>query len=147
MTTNLDRMHAVDRAWNARRWDDYAAHFADDLVAWMAGDEHEHDKAQHLRNAEAFCATYPDARVVMESYVDLFLSADETRTCSIARLTGTAASVGVASTGRRFDVAFIVVSEWRDGRIVCQREFVDNASMLRQLEKLPEADPHFADPR
>ncbi|HEY9022771.1 MAG TPA: ester cyclase [Burkholderiaceae bacterium] len=133
MTTNLDRMHAIDLAWNERRWEDYGALLDDRLVAYMAGDECEHDKVRHLEKARAFCAAHPDARVIADRYLDLFESRDGTRTCSIARLVGTAGLSGKPVERRSFDVTFTVVCEWQDGRVVRQREYLDNVTLARQL--------------
>ncbi|MBZ9988169.1 ester cyclase [Mesorhizobium sp. BH1-1-5] len=124
---NLESMRSIDAAWNRRQWADYAALLDDDLIAWMSGDVDPHDKAEHVLRAQRFCAMFPDC-LVSESYVDIFLSLDGKKTCSIARLTGSA-----PSDGRSFDVSFAVICKWRDGRIVEQREYFDRELFERQL--------------
>lgn len=124
--SNLNAVHAIDAAWNARDWTGYAAHFADDLVADGAGGALR-DKAGHVADARAFCARFPDARVG-EPYLDIFASHDGTRSVSVARLTGTD-----PATGRGFDAPFCVISTWRGGRVARQRQFVDTETLRRQL--------------
>lgn len=63
---NLDRMHAVDRAWNDRRWNDYAALFDPDVVVWASGDDFSHGRDTHVAKARALCQAFPDARVVAD---------------------------------------------------------------------------------
>jgi len=130
---NLECMRLIDTAWNRRQWADYAALLDDGLVAWMSGDESAHDKAEHVLRAQRFCAMFPDCQVG-EPYVDIFLSLDGNKTCSVARLTGSA-PLG----GRRFDVSFAVVCHWRNGRITEQREYFDRELFERQLNLPNEA--------
>lgn len=131
--SNLNAMHAIDAAWNARDWTAYAAHFADDLVADGSGALR--DKAGHVADAEAFCARFPDAQVE-QPYLDIFASHDGTRSVSVARLTGTE-----PASGRGFDIAFCVISTWRAGRVAAQRQFVDTETMRRQLGAPSEGSP------
>ncbi len=73
--TNLDRMRAVDEAWNERRWDDYAALLHTDLAAFANDSPVPHDYDRHLDRAQEFCATFPDAEV-HDPYMAAFASAD-----------------------------------------------------------------------
>ncbi len=127
---NLEHMRALDTAWNRRRWSDYAALLDDDLVAWRSGEIEPHGKQEHVLRAQRFCATYPDAQVG-ENYLDFFLSADGQKTCSVAVLSGIA-----SGKARAFEVTFIVTCTWRDGRVVEQREYVDDQLFQEPLQHL-----------
>lgn len=138
----LERMRAVDRAWNARRWNDYADLLDDDLVAYMAGEPAPHGKAEHVERAREFCEAFPDSVVHFEPYLDLFATHDGGKSCSVARLTGTASCEVRMPRGATmpvshgcFDVTFVAVCTWRGGRIVEQREYVDQQLMQQQLRE------------
>lgn len=111
-------MRAVDEAWNARRWDDYADLIAPDFRGYMNGDGEPHDRAEHLRRSKAFCADYPDNRIEIEPYLVLFEDQDHARTCSVAITSGTHRG------GAPLRATLAVICTWRDGRIVEQREFI-----------------------
>jgi ketosteroid isomerase-like protein len=128
---NLDHIRAVDTAWNLRQWADYAALLDERLVAFRAGEAEPHGKAEHVARAQRLCIAYPDCRVDVEPYLELFLSLDGQLTCSVALLSGT------APDGRRFQVPFSVVSRWRAGKIVQQREFLDAELLAQQLGNQP----------
>lgn len=147
----LERMRAIDAAWNARDWDAYAGYLDDALVAYASGEADAHGKAEHVAGATRFCAAFPDARVHTEPYVALFANEDGTRTCSVARMTGTAGGRvelpggPLRISGRRgYEITFAAICDWRDGRIVGQRQYVDLELMLRQLRgesDLPQRKP------
>ncbi|MGV1791839.1 ester cyclase [Rhizobium sp. A37_96] len=117
-------MRAVDEAWNLRCWADYAALLDDNLAAWMSGDAEPHGKTEHILRAQRFCAMYPDSRVE-EQYLELILSLDGQKTCSVAVLSG--------SSPASFQVTFAVICRWHDGRIVEQREYFDRELFEKQL--------------
>jgi len=112
------RMRAVDVAWNARDWDAYRALFTPDFRGWMDADVEPHGLDEHLRRGQAFCAEYPDNRIHIDPYLQLFQDTAGTRTCSIARTTGS------SRNGESLSVVLAVVCGWRDGRICEQREFI-----------------------
>lgn len=128
-SSTLENMHAIDIAWNNRQWDVYASFLSDDLIAFSTSEAGHHDKHAHVSRAMAFCTVYPDAKVILDPYLELFASADETRTCSVARITGTRG-------GMPFDTTFTAISTWRGGRIIRQHQFVDEDTMSRQLRKI-----------
>jgi len=111
-------MHAIDVAWNARRWDDYMALIAPDFQGYMNGDTQPHDRAEHLRRGKAFCAEYPDNRIDNAPYLVLFEDTEGARTCSIAITSGTHTS------GKPLRATLAVICLWRGGQIAEQREFV-----------------------
>ncbi len=124
---NLDHMRALDVAWSRRQWSDYAALLHDDLVAWASGEIEPHDKHEHVLRAQRFCAAYP-ASHVQENYLEFFLSADGHRTCSIAVLSGITDGIVPA-----FEVTFSAICTWRDGRVIEQREYMDDALFQKHL--------------
>lgn len=124
---NLEHIRAVDSAWNMRQWADYAALLDETLVVFRAGEPAPHGKAEHVARAQRLCVDFPDCRVNVEPYLELFLSLDGQSTCSVALLSGT------APDGHQFKVPFAVVSRWRAGRIIQQREFLDSELLAQQL--------------
>ncbi len=138
MADILELMRAIDVTWNERRWDDYGDLLSDELVAYSSGEMLPHNKPQHIAKAKTFCATFPEARVQTDPYRELFASGE--RTCSIARITGTAPpnlslpnGEILSGLGRAFDLTFAAICTWRAGRIVGQHEYIDTELMLRQL--------------
>ncbi|MDE1145878.1 MAG: ester cyclase [Azospirillaceae bacterium] len=138
----LDRMRALDRAWNERRWDDYAEFLDEAMTAHGDGDFGPVGKRQHIEQVMGFCSTFPDARLHTTPYVELFSSHDGLHSCSIARLTGTAHGApsppqgedpDPASLRRPFNVLRLAVCRWDRGWIVDYRLHLDTALMLRQL--------------
>ncbi len=140
METNLDRMRAIDLAWNERRWNDYGDLLADDLLAFASGDALPHKKREHIDRAKTFCNAFPDNRVYSTPYLELFASFDNRMTCSIARITGTMTGTMKLSgkmikpTGRIFDTSFVAICRWQDGKIIEQREYFDVELMMAQLK-------------
>jgi len=144
MRGTLERMRAIDAAWNARDWAAYGDLLAEGLTAYAGGEAEPHGKHAHIEKARKFCAIVADAHVWIEPYLDLFASHDGSKSCSVARITGTVDGApetfpGVAlPPGRHaFDVTFAVVCRWQAGRIVEQRQLLDTALMLRQLQVHP----------
>jgi hypothetical protein len=134
----LALVRALDLAWNERRWDDYGDLLSDELVAYSTNETLPHGKPEHIARARSFRVSFPDARVQTTSYQELFASAD--KTCSIARITGTAVpdlmlpgGELLAGGGHRFDITFAAVCTWHAGRIVDQHEYMDVELMTRQL--------------
>jgi len=139
----LQRVRALDAAWNARAWQRYAALLDEDLEAFAGGETQPHGKAAHLDRAQAFCAAFPDAERRIEPYLDLFASADGARSLSVAMLSGTAAGVfdlPVAlpriPQAARFDITVLVICRWRFGRVVHLREHFDHLLWFRQLGRV-----------
>ncbi|MGW3955961.1 ester cyclase [Streptomyces sp. NPDC004752] len=142
MISNLTRMRAVDDAWNERDWAAYEALLAPDLVAYAAGDDGPHGRAEHVDRARRFCAQFPENHVVTQPYLAAFGHGDQT--CTVARLRGRMTrpvrlpdGTDRAATGRSFDVTFTTVCRWRAGAILEQYEFVDRTSLGRALGREP----------
>ncbi|MBO9707161.1 MAG: ester cyclase [Caulobacter sp.] len=140
MRTVLHRLRALDEAWNARRWEDYAALLDDELEIWVGGETLAHDKAAHLERARSFCAAFPDSRRHVEAYLEQFASLDGLRSASVVRVTGSArgalklpGALPVVSTSHSFDLCLGLICRWRDGRVLAWREFFDLDLLVRQL--------------
>jgi ketosteroid isomerase-like protein len=119
MTAKLtELMHAIDVAWNARRWDDYMSLIAPDFRGYMNGDTEPHGRDEHLRRGKAFCEEYPDNRIENDPYIVLFEDAAHSQTCSIAITSGTHRS------GKPLRATLAVICTWRSGQIAEQREFI-----------------------
>jgi ketosteroid isomerase-like protein len=133
MTSNLDRFKAIDDAYNARDWEAYGS-----LLDENFSDEKQQRKAEHVRAAKEFCATFVDNRVHNDPYV-VALS-DREWTCTIARLTGTMTGPLPTSDGkvleptnRPFETSFATIARWVEGKIEEEHEFLDAAEILRQI--------------
>lgn len=121
MPSNLDRLRAIDSAWNDRDWDRYAALLAPGLRARMQGDEAPHGRTEHVTRAREFCTRIPDNHVVTDPYVAAFEDAD--RTCVVAVMTGR-----TPGTGEPFEVQFATVCRWQHGVIAEQQEFTNHTA-------------------
>jgi ketosteroid isomerase-like protein len=115
---NIDRMHQIDAAWNGRDWDAYANLIAPDFQGWMNGDTTPHNKEEHIRRGQAYCVAMPSNQIASEPYLELFASADGSKTCSIATVTAT------DSRGLTTRATLAVICHWRGGQIQRQREFI-----------------------
>lgn len=143
LTSNLERMCAIDRAWNSRSWIDYDNLLADTLVAYSSGETNSHGKREHVARAQVFCSAFPDNRVCTDPYLNLFANEDGSITCSVARITGTMTgpletkSMVIEPNRREFDVTFTAICKWTDGKITEQRQYFDTELMLSQLQLKP----------
>ena len=124
---NLVRMEAIDRAWNDRDWRTYADMFDADLQAYSNDSPDPRGLDEHVAGARSFCDAFPDA-VCHLPYIDSFIGADGDRTCNITRVTGRRASGGAS-----FDITMAIVSRWRNGRVVEQRQYLDEMKMASDL--------------
>jgi hypothetical protein len=143
---NLDRMRAIDDAWNAQDWASYESLLSPMLVAHLEGDERPHGRAEHVARAREFFEHFPGSRVVNDPYVTAF--GEEERTCTMAHLTGRMTRPlqlpdrGVAAaTQKPFDVVFLAVCVWRDGLITEQYEFLNKAKLFHQIGVLAAGPP------
>jgi SnoaL-like polyketide cyclase len=87
--TNLERMYALDEAWNARDWDTFDAyHEQSDVVVYWPGREGTptHGGRDHRAESIRFCAAFPDNKV-KHPYDILF--GDGEFTAFITLMTGT----------------------------------------------------------
>jgi hypothetical protein len=138
--TNLERMYALDEAWNARDWETFDAyHEQSDVVVYWPGREATptHGGRDHRAESIRFCAASPDNKV-KHPYDILF--GDGEFTAFSTRMTGTFTGqlelpdgTVIEPTGESFDVVFSTIARWRDGKIVEEYLKYDNASFLQQL--------------
>ncbi|TWB45970.1 ester cyclase [Nitrospirillum pindoramense] len=140
----LDRMRALDRAWNDRRWGDYAEFLEENVVVHGDGAAPALDKQAHIDQAIRFCAAFPDAHIHVNPYMALFSSHDGRHSCAVTRLTGTATGgltlpadlpggPDAAPLKRAFDVPRLAICRWSHGWVVDYRVHLDTALMLLQL--------------
>jgi hypothetical protein len=138
--TNVERMYALDEAWNARDWDTFDAYHdqSDVVVYWperraaptMGG-------RNHRAEAERFCRAFPDNKV-HHPYQVLFGDADFT--CFVTRFTGSFTGplelpngTVIQPTGQSFDVLSSSTARWRNGRIIEEYLFYDSGTFLEQI--------------
>lgn len=145
MRRTLHRMRQIDRAWNDRNWDDYASLLADELIAYASGEHEPHGKQEHIARARNFCETFPDSRLHIDPYMELFAAHDGSFSCSVARITGTASGdltmpdgLTLAPVHHSFDVTLTAVCRWKESRVVEQHRFLDMELMMRQLRNIPQ---------
>ncbi|WP_162950164.1 nuclear transport factor 2 family protein [Rhizobium jaguaris] len=125
---NLNSVKDLDRAWNARRWDDYAELIDDSAVLFIGPHRRPHGKSELVRRSRELCRAFPDAHLHIDPYVDLFMSHDGNKTCSIARLTATRPH-GSNPAGD-IDLTVAAVSRWEAGKLVEVRNFLIGHPML-----------------
>jgi hypothetical protein len=138
--TNIERMYALDEAWNARDWDTFDAyHDQSDVVVYWPGREDTPTRGgrDHRAESERFCAAFPDNKV-KHPYDILF--GDAEYTAFVAPFTGTFTAplelwdgTVIEPTGKSFEVIFSTIARWRDGKIVEEHLKYDNASFMQQI--------------
>jgi len=138
--TNLERMYALDEAWNARDWDTFDAyHDHGDVVVYWPGreDSPTHGGPDHRAESERFCAAFPDNKV-KHPYDVLFGDGDYT--AFVTRFTGTFTGPlelpdgnVIEPTGKSFEVMFSTIARWQGGKIVEEYLKYDNATFLQQI--------------
>ena len=138
--SNLERMYALDEAWNARDWETFDAyHDQSDVVVYWPGRESTPTLGgpDHRAESERFCAAFPDNKV-KHPYDILFGEGEYT--AFVAPFTGTFTGrlelpdgTVIDPTGKSFEVMFSTIARWRDGRIVEEYLKYDNGSFLQQI--------------
>jgi predicted ester cyclase len=138
--TNMERIYALDEAWNARDWDTFDAyHDHSDVVVYWPGRESTPTRGgpDHRAESERFCATFPDNKV-KHPYDILF--GDGEYTAFVTRFTGTFTGPlefpdgrVIEPTGKRFEVVFSTIAHWRDGKIVEEYLNYDSARFMQQI--------------
>ena len=138
--TILERMYALDEAWNARDLDTFDAyHEQSDVVVYWPGREKTPTLGgpDHRAESERFWAAFPDNKV-KHPYDVLFGDGDYT--AFVTTFTGTFTGqlelpdgTVIQPTGKSFEVMFSTIARWRDGKIVEEYLKYDNASFLQQI--------------
>ena len=138
--TNLERMYALDEAWNARDWDTFDAyHDPGDVVVYWPGREKTPTLggSDHRAESVRFCKAFPDNKV-KHPYDVLFGDGDYT--AFVTTFTGTFTGplelpdgTTIEPTGKSFEVVFSTIARWQDGKIVEEYLKYDNASFMQQI--------------
>jgi predicted ester cyclase len=138
--TNMERMYALDEAWNARDWDTFDAyHDQDEVVVYWPGREDAPTRGGHDHRAESvrFAQAFPDNRV-KHPYDVLFGDGDYT--AFVTSFTGTFTGplelpdgTVIEPTGKAFEVVFSTIARWRDGKIVEEYLMYDNGEFMEQI--------------
>ena len=118
--THLERMYALDEAWNARDWDTFDAyHDQSDVVVYWPRRESTPTRGgpDHRAESEHFCAAFPDNEV-KNPYDILF--GDGEYTAFVAPFTGTFTGplelpdgTVIEPTGKAFEVMFSTIARSR----------------------------------
>lgn len=144
----LNRIRALHRAWNERRWQDYAGYLAEDCVTHVAGILAPRAKVEQVAWEQGFCAAFPDCRIITDGYLELFASHDGARSVAVTRLVGHAVCRPPPLDGlvlepfqRGFDITLTVIARWRDGKVAEQHCYLDNEVMRQQLRAVPGTHP------
>jgi hypothetical protein len=138
--SNIERMYALDEAWNARDWDTFDAyHDHSDVVVFWPGRENSPTSGgpDHRTESERFCAAFPDNKVKHPYEI---LVGDGDYTAFVTTYTGTFREplelpdgTVIEPTGKSFDVMFSTIARWRDGKIVEEYLMYDNGSFMQQV--------------
>src|ERR1700758_1946978 len=137
--TNLERMYALDEAWNARDWETFDAYpDRDEGVVYWPGREKTPRRGgpDHRAESVRFCEAFPDNKV-KHPYDILFGDGDYT--AFVAPFTGTFTGAlelpdgtVIEPTGKSFEVVFSTIARWRDGTIVEEALMYDTGGSRRQ---------------
>lgn len=134
---NMELFQTADDAWNRQDVEAFAAAHADDVVVYAPGQPPQLGLEAHTDFALRSFQAFPDQRVENRPYKVFFASGDWV--LSIARYTGTMTGplalpdgTEIPPTGKAFDVDFVTVGHWKDGRMVEEYLFYDSATFNEQ---------------
>ena len=135
---NMERMVALDDAWNAQDVDGVARFHKPAVVVYWPGQPPTRGMDDHRTEAQAFFRAFPDQHLDNRPYKVLFASGDWT--CSMARFTGTMKGPmpgpdgkDIPPTGKSFEVDFCTVAHWDNGQIVEEYLFYDLVTFMKQV--------------
>ncbi|MFC0512952.1 hypothetical protein ACFFGT_02035 [Mucilaginibacter angelicae] len=143
LTENLKKVTALDRAWNERRWDDYSSFYSDEVVVFINGMINPQNKKDFLTEARLVCELFPDNQVLIDPYINLFASRDESLTCSVAWIMGAKADAfefgGYLFKPKycNYAITVVAVRGWRNGKVIMQRLSFDVLQLLSQVSMGP----------
>ena len=136
---NLKKVSALDCAWNERRWDDYSSFYSDEVVVFIDGMSNPQNKRDFLIVARSVCDLFPDNQVLIDPYINLFASSNETLTCSVAWVIGSKTDEFVFGgylfkpKYTNYAVTVAAVRGWRNGKVIMQRVSFDVEQLLSQV--------------
>jgi hypothetical protein len=139
LAENLQKVSALDRAWNERRWDDYSSFYLDEVVVFINGMTNPQNKSDFLIGSRFVCELFPDNQVLIDPYINLFASSNECLTCSVAWVIGSKTDAFVFGGYRfkpkysKYAVTLAAVRGWRNGKVIMQRVSFDVEQLLSQV--------------
>ena len=139
LAENLQKVSALDRAWNERRWDDYSSFYSDEVVVFLSGMTNPQNKRDFLIESRSVCELFPDNQVLIDPYISLFASNNGSLTCTVAWVMGTINDAfvfgGYLFTPKydNYAVTVVAVRGWRNGKVVMQRVSFDVEQLLSQV--------------
>jgi hypothetical protein len=139
LAKNLEKVSALDRAWNERRWDDYSSFYSDEVVVFINGMTNPQNKRDFLIAAHSVCELFPDNQLLIDPYISLFASGDESLTCSVAWVMGSKTDAFVFGgylfkpKYSNYAVTVAAVRGWRDGKVIMQRVWFDVEQLFSQV--------------
>lgn len=140
MADNLTLARRLYEAWNERKFDELADAMAPDgkILVAGTGDVFE-GREGALQYNKSWYDGFPDGKVTIDN---LIASGDSV----VVEFTGhgthtgplTTSSGEIPATGRSITMKLCDVIEFRDGKVVSQRTYLDSGSMMAQLGLIPE---------
>ena len=135
---NLERMKALDDAWNAQDWGVFRKHHAADTkVFWPGQPDPTVGRDAHHHESDAFFKSFEN-KLDNNPYRVMIASGDWT--CTIARWRGRMIGPWQGldgkvhpPTGKTFELDFCTVARWKDGEIVEENLFYDQIEFMRQV--------------
>jgi predicted ester cyclase len=127
----------MDEAWNSRDWETFIKWHAADVVVLTNGEPPTRGLEKHEKECRQICQAFPDNRYDT-NYKTAFGQGDWT--CTITDWTGTFKmpmvfpnGMTIPPTHKSFKVEFCSIVQWKDGKIVLERSYIDRADFMKQL--------------
>lgn len=123
-------------SWNRRDWDTFRAALAPGYT-YMGGDGEIHEGPESgVEVGQMFATAFPDGKLDLKKPI---VSGDTAVVEFTASGTHTGDLMDIPPTGKTMSIPVVVVLEFRDGKIVAEREYIDMLHMMTQLGLAPES--------
>jgi steroid delta-isomerase-like uncharacterized protein len=121
-------------AWNRRDWDTYRG-LMHDQYSYTGGDgQRQSGPEAGMAVGQMFANAFPDGRIEVKRV-------QEAGDTAIVEFLGVGTHngelMGIKPTGRKISIPVCDVIEFRDGKVVAEREYMDMLTMMQQLGVAP----------
>lgn len=133
----LVRFDSLDfEIYSNQKWDSFQISHADNIVVTYPDGHQTTDIATHLTELKPQFVFAPDTKI--KSHPIKFGSGDYT--CVVGEMEGTFSlpmSIGngkfIQPTGKKFKLPMCTVGQWKDGKMIAETLFWDNAAFMKQI--------------
>jgi steroid delta-isomerase-like uncharacterized protein len=121
--------------WNKRDWEKYKS-FMHPQYSYTGGDGNRMDGPDSgVAVGQMFATAFPDGRI---NFKQIHASDNTVVVEFTGEGTHTGDFAGVPASGRKINILVCDVIEFRDGKIIAEREYIDMLSMMQQIGAIPQ---------